>query len=477
MAKIDRGGAFFSTYGWTAFTLLGCASLPEGYVVPQIDRVLVTTTELERHVHRRLWETIQFTVDVMQPGGLEPDGPGLRAAQKVRLLHALVRHLLLSEETVAGNPGSTRDLGTALLDRRWDPSWGCPINQAQLAGTVLAFSFVILRGLDRLGYTAIEEADREAYLHRWNVVGHVMGVRDDLMASTMDDAATLFDAVRSPRMARSDDGVALARALVGFMQDRIPGWLPFLKPLPRMMVTELCETKTTELLEIDLDRRERAMVMPMLKVMQWWGRGEEDALRDAAPLRAGTRWLFARTARHMLSTPRGSHRNGFTVPDELRRQWGLAPADRSAAPVATRSITTRGSDTSCGFTSCMRMRMRASGWMTWRLCPTTLASTTAIPATSASPWSVASSSATSHDFWRRRSMSRSTRWSDKTPSRSSSRSRGERPSTTRRSWSTRLSRMVLMRRKSGWSDREFRTGRHRARRAAEVEIHVGVHTE
>ena len=106
-----------------------------------------------------------------------------------------------------------------------------PLSQLQLAGTVLAFSYVILRGLDRLGYEGIEDADQDAYLYRWNVVGHVMGVHDDLLAGSFAEADAHFEAIRTPLMGRSDDGVKLANALVNFMQGQVPGWLPFLSKL------------------------------------------------------------------------------------------------------------------------------------------------------------------------------------------------------------------------------------------------------
>jgi len=200
-----------------------------------------------------------------------------------------------------------------------------PLSQLQLAGTVLAFSYVILRGLDRLGYEGIEDADQDAYLYRWNVVGHVMGVHDDLLAGSFAEADAHFEAIRTPLMGRSDDGVKLANALVNFMQGQVPGWLPFLKPLPRMLMSVVCDAPTIEMLEIKLARHERLMVTPMLHIMRLWGHADEAAMRDLAPLRAGTRWLFGRTARRLLSTPRGSRRGDFTVPAVLRDQWGLPP--------------------------------------------------------------------------------------------------------------------------------------------------------
>jgi hypothetical protein len=193
-----------------------------------------------------------------------------------------------------------------------------------MAGTILAFSYVILRGLDRLGYDRIPAADREAYLHRWNVVGHLMGVRGDLMATTMEQAEELFDAIRDPHMARSAQGVALAAALVAFMESHVPAWLPLAKPLPRLLMVELCDARTMDLLDIRLTPAERATTTRMLRVMRWWGRTEQHALEELAPLRAGTRWMFRHTARHLIRTPRGGQRGAFTIPPALAARWGVS---------------------------------------------------------------------------------------------------------------------------------------------------------
>ena len=50
-----------------------------------------------------------------------------------------------------------------------------PINQEDLAGTLMTFSCVVLDALKKLrvGYSA---AEGEAFLHAWKVVGHFMGV-------------------------------------------------------------------------------------------------------------------------------------------------------------------------------------------------------------------------------------------------------------------------------------------------------------
>ena len=92
--------------------------------------VIYRTAQLYTNPRRRIVETSQMIIDVMQEGGLEPGGYGVRTAQKVRLMHAGVRHLL--------------------LQRDWNPAWGVPINQEDLAGTLASFSAMVLDGLMKL---------------------------------------------------------------------------------------------------------------------------------------------------------------------------------------------------------------------------------------------------------------------------------------------------------------------------------------
>ena len=47
---------------------------------------------------------------------------------------------------------------------------------------LLTFSYVMVRGWKHLGITLSSEEER-AYLHCWNVVGHVLGIRDELLAA------------------------------------------------------------------------------------------------------------------------------------------------------------------------------------------------------------------------------------------------------------------------------------------------------
>lgn len=319
---IAEGERFFEKYGWAALGLLGCASLPRGYVIRDIAMVLGSTQQLERHVHRRIWETFQFVLDVMSGGGLEPGGAGVRSAQKVRLFHAIVRRLLLED---GGTPWTDRPSSypELLAATRWQPEWGCPISQSYMAATILSFSYVVLEGLAQLGFDDITDSERRAYLHCWSVVGHVLGVRDELMARDMDEAARLYHGVKEPNVLASPDGVALARAIMRLMADVVPLWLFPLRALPRLLTTMLIGARDAELLQLRLNPLERLALRPLVELVRLMDRTRGELYSDLPVYSVAARRLFRDLARGLIGRPRGGRRGSYTVPDRLVRSWRL----------------------------------------------------------------------------------------------------------------------------------------------------------
>jgi len=80
--------------------------------------------------------------------------------------------------------GSSGSAGSSHFDVA---AYGVPINQEDLLVTQLAFSIVLLIGLERLGLLDAESAsEMECYLHMWRYIGHLMGVEPRLNAAPMD---------------------------------------------------------------------------------------------------------------------------------------------------------------------------------------------------------------------------------------------------------------------------------------------------
>jgi ER-bound oxygenase mpaB/B'/Rubber oxygenase, catalytic domain len=265
-AKIARSEELFMDYGALSVTLLFCASLPECYVIPDLSAVLHVTGQLEKHTDYRVRSTGAMIFPVMMHGGLtDAAGGGMAQIFKVRLIHATIRNLILRnspEHAVADLArnaagvvpplaaiSDSTNMHQVLFAHGWKTGEdGLPCNQEELAYTLLTFSYVFLRGLRTLGL-GFARADEEAYLHTWNVMGHMLGIDRALMADTMESAEKLFAQMQSRGRAdqqthASDPRPALGNALINAMKSVIP--FAIFKPFPQLMTCHLVGPETSK---------------------------------------------------------------------------------------------------------------------------------------------------------------------------------------------------------------------------------------
>lgn len=306
-AKLRRSADFFNQNGLTIGAALFCASLPEAYAASRGARVLTLTARMVNDPVRRVYETAQLLLDVMSPGGLDPEtGAGYEDIRRVRLMHAAVRYLILNDPEVPKTDVPGRF-----------PSWclasGVPINQEDLFGTLMTFTATVFESLDRLGVVFSEE-EAGSYLHTWCVVGHLLGLRADLLPLTLADAREITAAIRRRQTRPSEDGVKLSRALVGAMRDTVR-FRP-LRPLPASMVrwTVGPEVATT----IGISRRDPfALAFDSVAfVMRRVGLIE----RHNKLLRVLSRHVGAATLGSFVRAGRTGDRPPFSLPDQLEEQ-------------------------------------------------------------------------------------------------------------------------------------------------------------
>ncbi len=210
---IALGQNIYTRHGVLITILLAYKALPECYACPKGAMVLFHTARLNEQsgsldaFSRRIAETSEFIYYAMKPGGLLPDGKGIRAAQKVRLIHAVVRYFLRQNE--------------------WDVSlYDEPINQEDLAGTLMSFSALILEGLETMGVDLSAE-DKEAYTHCWRVIGHIMGVDDDIIPVNAADSIALGHAIQNHQIGASVQGNELIKALINFQNKHTPSFMDY----------------------------------------------------------------------------------------------------------------------------------------------------------------------------------------------------------------------------------------------------------
>jgi len=215
--KIQQGERLFILHGPEMVPMLLFTSLPNAYSMAKGAPVLAITAQLTGHVHRRVFRTAQFVADVMQPGGLGPNGRGIRSAQKVRLIHASIRY------SIKNIPG---------WQAKWNPDWGEPVNQEDLASTLLDFSVRVINGVKKMGIR-LTSAEAEAYHHCWRVVGHIMGVDPELQAENVQAANDLAGIIAKRQAGESAAGQELTCGLIQFLQESMP------RPLKGLPVTAI----------------------------------------------------------------------------------------------------------------------------------------------------------------------------------------------------------------------------------------------
>lgn len=337
----------FSQYAMMAFSILGCASLPEAYATTYASRVLATTQQLQTHIHRRISETTLFVIDVMSEGGLAPGGAGIRAAQKVRLMHAAIRYLIQQPPNGNTPDNAPRDLGDVLLQMSWPKELGIPVHQVSMSMAIMSFSYITLRSLRKLGID-LSPAQERAYLYRWNVIAYVMGVHPDLCPDNMEEADEMYSAIWPPAVGETPQGRALEKALLDYLEGFIPKTLGPLNRIPRILTRELIGPKMARVLDINLGLGDNLGLQAMRAMtgLHRYGRNVANVLGinvdwadnaglqlmkgsmgldhlntksidEFPPVRIAAEWLFRLMAKQLNTMQRGGNRAPFQIPDTL----------------------------------------------------------------------------------------------------------------------------------------------------------------
>ncbi|MFD3824824.1 oxygenase MpaB family protein [Streptomyces sp. NPDC058625] len=221
-AEMEKARLFFIDNNVHISTALSFASMPACYVVPHVAKLLSAAHGL-KYPSKRMAETGQFTVYLMQPDAFEAGSRFIPAAQKVRLLHASIRHHLKRE-----NQWDTTALGT-------------PICQEDMIGGQMFFSLLTLDSLHRLGIHMSQEG-AEAYYYAWRVVGAMLGVDQDAVPKTLEEARAFLDLYMIRHMGPSEEGSHLTRQLIDLYEEVVPGTLfdPIVSALIRYLIGDTC---------------------------------------------------------------------------------------------------------------------------------------------------------------------------------------------------------------------------------------------
>ncbi|MEM8607252.1 MAG: oxygenase MpaB family protein [Myxococcota bacterium] len=196
-AQIERGAFAYQRFGLVGMIILSAWSLLNGYHSSAAVKPLAMTGQLTHNPQRRLAETARFVSEATQRQGLRRGQPGHEITVRVRLIHAYVRRSCLE------NPEWRTD------------AWGLPINQADMFGTLLEFSLLVMDGVRRLGFDLTDD-EVEAILALWRYCGHLSGVDPWLLSHFESEEATrrIADLIHLVQPGPDDDSQALVDALL-----------------------------------------------------------------------------------------------------------------------------------------------------------------------------------------------------------------------------------------------------------------------
>lgn len=230
--RIKRGEAVFIDYAFAGALALLTKSLPEGYQAPNLTNILHLSGNLERHPYHRLLAVLQMLVNVNSSSGFEPGGKAIIDAQKLRLLHAGIRHICPQY----------------LPDYR--ETYGEFINHEDMLGTITAFSYLLLMGLRKMGYRLSKEKE-EDYFYTWRVFAVMMGIHPpdkphsfEYVPDNVEDAEKFYAMYQQRHYVGAEQnphGVSLAAANLAMLEDLVPWYLSIfgVKSLPRIYMEKL----------------------------------------------------------------------------------------------------------------------------------------------------------------------------------------------------------------------------------------------
>jgi len=217
--KLIRSTDFYRENQQNIALILGLYSLPYCYLGADGAKVLYMSERIKNDTYRRLTETGNFLKAVMNYDNWKGERI-FSICLKVRLLHATIRYFTLQS-------------------KQWDLAWGYPINQEDMLGTNLAFSLVVLRGMEKLGYS-VDKTYEDAYINTWNVIGFLLGVNQEIMPENYLEAVKIDKQIAERQFRQSVEGQELTTSLMQVVRSFAPSEITanLLQSQSRMLLGE-----------------------------------------------------------------------------------------------------------------------------------------------------------------------------------------------------------------------------------------------
>lgn len=307
LARVRKGQQVFYDLGAVFALILYFRSLPTTYLdwrgceVLRITGRLDSTRSWPDTYARRVGETTQFLLDAMTAGSLDPHGKGVQTVLKVRLVHASIRHF------VSRHPD-------------WDESkLGKPINQEDLAYTLLTFGLAMVEGI-RLMKIPMTDEQAEDYHYAWKVVGHYLGIDPNLIPENLSEAREQMKVMEARLHGPSEAGTSCTKALVDFSkQTMLPGEL--FDNTPEHLIRYFIGDEKADLL--GLPHHKGCLSFLPIFLAKYLGALEKVEDRGLGLQKAGNK-IGIGIVKAFMKRFRSIKGRGLEMPEDLEAAWGIA---------------------------------------------------------------------------------------------------------------------------------------------------------
>jgi endo-cleaving rubber dioxygenase len=144
----------------------------------------------------RITKTAKLGYDIGTEKAFAPDGEMIVTCVKTRLAHAGVRHLLPQ------SPYWTKSADEKI-----------PISQADMMVTWHSLPTTVMKNLVKWKIP-MPAAESGAFLHSWQLTAHMLGIKDEYIPATWDEANSQAKQVLDPILAPTPEGIKLADILL-----------------------------------------------------------------------------------------------------------------------------------------------------------------------------------------------------------------------------------------------------------------------
>jgi endo-cleaving rubber dioxygenase len=203
--KLHLATEFYDTRGLYLGLLYGFGSGMMACVIPNEARAVYYSLG-GANMRARITRTAKLGYDIGHKRAYQPEGKMIVTAVKTRMKHAAVRHLL---------PQSPH----------WpevDGQKPVPISQADIMVTWHSLATFAMGEMNEWGLN-ISQDEADAFLHLWQVSAHMLGVQDEYIPVSWEEANAQREQVLDPILAPTHEGIDLADILLAMASEDLTG--------------------------------------------------------------------------------------------------------------------------------------------------------------------------------------------------------------------------------------------------------------